>query len=142
MSVESEIEVARDLARIHDERIENYKEVLRNSKDLETDVRSIFERMIRQSITFEKQLPQEGDAHNENRGRVYSAWTGIKVKHDGRDKKSILAGCADDELGLLNVYALALSFTRPGTDIYAVLASHEKGIKELYTHIKEFHDAQ
>src|SRR5687768_7269583 len=90
-----------DMAHIHEDRIRIYKQVLQNNKDLEADVRAIFERMIEESIRYEQQLTLKFSTENRNEGKVYKAWTGVKVSANTGEKKAILAGCLNDELALM-----------------------------------------
>jgi hypothetical protein len=53
-----------------------------------------------------------------------------------------LADCADDELALINVYSAALSSGHIDGDLKNLLMQQAGETKELYHHIKQFHDAQ
>jgi hypothetical protein len=139
---ESALAVLGDIARIHDERVRIYKEVLKNAKHVENDVRAILERMIEESIRHRQQLTMKLSNPNGKQGRVYKAWTGVRVSADTGDKKAILAACANDELALMNVYSLSLSFAAVEGDTRELLDSQKQGVNKLYIHIKQFHDAQ
>ena len=139
---ESASVVLSDMAHIHEDRIKLYKQVLQNNKRLEADVRAIFERIIEESIRYKQQLTSKLSKQNSNEGAVYKAWTGVSVSADAGDKKAILTGCINDELALMNVYSLSLSFTTLDAEIRELLLVQKQGVKELYEHIKKFHDAQ
>jgi hypothetical protein len=134
--------VLSDMAHIHEDRVRIYKEILQNIKHLETDVKAIFERMAEESIRFGQQLTSSLGKRNGNEGIVYRAWPGVSVSANTRDKKTILAGCINDELALMNVYSFSLSFTTLDRNIREPLLFQKQEVEGLCDHIKQFHDAQ
>jgi len=132
---------ARDLFHIHEERINTYKQLLRASNDIELDVKAIFERIVEQSMEYKQQLQKATRSLANDTGEIYNAWENMKRSLPHADKKSILAVCANDELVITNTYSLALSLVTE-TGIKKLLKEQQQGLKKLYKHIQQYHDAQ
>jgi rubrerythrin len=136
-------EIVQDLLHIHNERIRIYTQALHSGKELELDIRSIFERIIEESMKCRQQLNGKILEEPNDDGKVYKAWAGVKAKEPfiGTSRKAILEACMDDELAVLNAYSMALSFA-PGKDIKELLLDQQLGLQQLHAHIRKYHDAQ
>jgi hypothetical protein len=139
----SSAEVVPDLLHIHNDRIKSYTRVLQSGKEMELDIRSIFERMIEESIKYGQQLNGKIREEVNDDGKIYKAWADVKTKQTftNSNKKTILETCMNDQLALLNAYSMALSFA-PGKDVKELLLDQQKGLHQLHTHIRQYHDAQ
>ena|SRR5688500_17148717 len=148
----SSAEIVHDLLHIHNDRIKSYTRVLQSGKEMELDIRSIFERMIEESIKYRQQLNGKirdevnDDARPDDRvgrGKIYKAWADVKTEQTftNSNKKTILEACMNDQLALLNAYSMALSFA-PGKDVKELLLDQQEGLQQLHAHIRQYHDAQ
>ena len=142
-NVVSFTEITQDLFGIHTERIKLYTQALQDDKETELDIRSIFERIIEQSIKCRQQLNKTFDKRTDNKGDVYKAWAEVKIKAPAIEgsKKTIAATCLEDDLAVLNAYSLALSFVTD-KEIQDLLLSQQQELQQLHAHIRQYHDAQ
>jgi rubrerythrin len=138
----SSAEIVWDLLRIHSERIRIYTHALQNGKETELDIKSIFERIIEESIKCRQQLNEKISEKNNEKGKIYKAWADIKTKPviDG-NKKAILANCMDGELAVLNAYSMALSFV-DDKDIKELLQDQQQKLQQMHAHISQYYNAQ
>ena len=139
----SSAEIVHDLLHIHNDRIKIYTRVLQSGKEMELDIKSIFERMIEESIKYRQQLNGKIREEINDDGKIYKAWADVKTKQTftNSNKKTILEACMNDQLTLLNAYSMALSFA-PGKDVKELLSDQQKGLQQLHAHIRQYHDAQ
>jgi rubrerythrin len=134
-------QIAGDLVRMHEKRINTYKQILHESGDMELDIKSIFERIIDESITCVQQLQNKAHPDTTKKGEVYSSWKEMQKPVLNGDKKEILEVCANDELVTINTYSVALSMLADH-DIVKLLQQQQQELKKLHAHIRKFHDAQ
>lgn len=139
----SSAEIIQDLLHIHNDRIKIYAQALHDNKHMELDIRSILERIIEESTKYRQQLNGKIREEVNEDGKIYTAWAIVKIKqHIGAgNKKAIAESCLNDELAVLNAYSTALSFV-PGKEIKELLMDQQKGLQQLYAHIRKYHDAQ
>lgn len=134
--------IAGDLFRIHGDRIDFYKQLLRESKNLELDMKAILERIIEESIKYRQELEEKaGNMDGVIAGKIYNLWLSSKKPFSETDKKTILATCADDELATMNTYSMALSVLQEG-DIKTLLETQQQSLRKLHSHIRRYHSAQ
>lgn len=133
-------EVVNDLVKIHEERIEEYRQLL-HEPDISLDVKTIFERIIEESLNFSRQLQEKIPSPAGSQGTIYKLWQSEKAPVADSNKKMILATCAADELVTNNTYSIAISMI---TDekIRKMLEEHQQGLKNLHAHIRQFYHAQ
>lgn len=138
----SSAEIVCDLLHIHNDRIRIYTQALQNGKETELDIKSIFERVIEESIKCRQQLNEKVSKKNNENGNIYKVWAEIKTKPviDG-NKKAILANCMDGELAVLNAYSMALSFVHD-KDIKELLQDQQQKIQQMNAHIRQYYSAQ
>jgi uncharacterized protein (TIGR02284 family) len=112
------IDILNDLVKINNDRIETYKAAMKESKDLDIDLKGIFDEMIRQSGQNKDELIKEmhkldGQVEDEptQSGKIYRAWCEIKATHKSTktDRLSILANCEFSEDAAQRAYENALT---------------------------------
>jgi len=108
-------EILNDLVKINNDRITGYERAIKESKDLDIDLKAIFEEMIRQSTTYKEELTKYiqndgGIAEDEttSSGKIYHAWMDIKSTFTDSDRHSILAACEFGEDAAQRAYEAAL----------------------------------
>ncbi|HKZ67602.1 MAG TPA: hypothetical protein VJ111_14650 [Chitinophagaceae bacterium] len=138
----SPAEIVDDLRRIHSDRIGIYTDALRNGKEMELDIKSIFERIMEESIKYQQQLNEKVSEEKNDNGKIYKAWADIKTKPViTGDKKTILMNCMDGELAVLNAYSMALSFVHD-KDIKELLQDQQQKLQQMHAHIRQYYNAQ
>jgi hypothetical protein len=134
-------EIVSDLVRIHEDRIDEYRQILRDSNNIELGIKTIFERIIEESIRYSRQLKEEIHPEISGPGKIYKLWLSEKVPVADANKKTVLATCAADELIINNTYSMALSMVAE-ENIRALLEEHQQGLKKLHAHIRQYYHAQ
>ena len=135
-------EIVSDLVRIHEDRIEEYRQLLHESGNIALDIKTIFERIIEESLKYSQQLKEKiQSSAGSGPGTIYNLWLKEKAPVADAGKKMILATCAADELITNNTYSVALSMV---TDekIRQLLEEHQQGLKNLHAHIRQYYHAQ
>ena len=143
-------EILNDLVKINNDRIAGYERAIKESKDLDIDLKAIFEEMIRQSTTYKEELTKyiQNDGgivedDNTSSGKIYHAWMDIKATFTDSDRHSILAACEFGEDAAQRAYEAALasdSLLDPEArkvvteEQAALLKSHELIKKERSAH--------
>jgi hypothetical protein len=133
-------EIVGDLVRIHEDRIGEYRQLLHES-GITLDIKAIFERIIEESLRYSQQLKETINSSINGQGRIYKLWLSEKAPVVDKNKKMILATCADDELITNNTYSVAISMVND-EQIRQLLEEHQQGLKNLHAHIRQYYHAQ
>ena len=113
---ESINEILNDLVKINNDRIAGYQRAINESKDLDIDLKAIFESMIRESTQYKTELSElilknGGAVEDEttSSGKIYRAWMDIKSTFTDTDRHSILESCEFGEDAAQRAYDAALT---------------------------------
>lgn len=134
-------EIMSDLVRIHEERIDTYTRILRQSGRIKSGVKSIFEGIIDEGSQCLRQLRDHMQYGMSSPGKIYQLWTNEKQPVTYAAADNMLASCASDELIANNTYSIAASL-ETNDDIRTLLEEHQHRIKQLYKRILNYLDAQ
>ena len=134
-------EIVSDLVRIHQDRIDEYRQILRDSNEIGLDIKTIFKRIIEESMMYSQQLKEKILPETNDPGKIYNLWLSEKAPVGDANKKLILAACAADELITNNTYSLAISMVND-EKTRKLLEEHQRGMKNLYAHIRQYYHAQ
>ena len=134
-------EIVSDLIRIHADRRDIYKQILKDSDKEDLDMKAIFERIVEESIAYGKQLQEKIRPETSDPGKIYTLWLNEKPPVPEGSKKSILATCAADELVTNNTYSISIAMV---TDekTRTLLEEHQQGLKKQYSHLRQYYHAQ
>ena len=98
------IEILNDLVKINNDRIEGYKAAIRELDAEDDDLKSLFDRMIAQSMLIKSDLSQEIEVlHGDMElgttvsGKIYRAWIGLKSVFTGHGRHEVLENCENGE---------------------------------------------
>ena len=134
-------QAARDLFRIHENRVDAYRQLLHEFRDMDLDLKVIVERMIEQSMSDREELQKKMTPESNTPGEIYKSWQVMINPVTVADKKTVLGTLADDELIMMNTYSMALSLvTEP--EMIELLELQQKQLKTLHAHIRQYHSAQ
>lgn len=113
---ESALDILNDLVKINNDRIAGYERAIKESKDLDIDLKAIFEGMIRESQGYKEELTAlivqhggEVEDDTTTAGKIYRAWMDIKATMTDSDRLSILASCEFGEDAAQRAYEAALA---------------------------------
>ena len=146
---ESINEILNDLVKINNDRIAGYQKAISEAKDLDIDLKALFESMIRESEQYKSELSTEivanhGTVENDttSSGKIYRAWMDIKSTFTNTDRHSILVSCEFGEDAAQRAYEAALSSPSLTDDKIRSLVQEEKvALKKSHDEIKKQRDA-
>ena len=145
------VEVLNDLIRINNDRIEGYEKAINETKDIDTDLKTLFRRMADQSRQNKAELVQEvqkrgGGADinsTTNSGKIYRAWMSVKATFSGKDRKAVLAACEFGEDAAQKAYQEALEDDASmDVDARQLIVKQKASLKESHDLIKRHRDMQ
>jgi uncharacterized protein (TIGR02284 family) len=145
---ENLIEVLNDLIRINHDRTEGYAKAADNARDVDVDLRAIFNRLGNESREYASQLvdevvhlggePAEGTTAS---GKIYRAWMDVKATFSGKDRTSVLAACEFGEDAAQRAYETALaSDAEMPAGIRQLIATQKSALKTSHDLIKKYRD--
>jgi uncharacterized protein (TIGR02284 family) len=143
------IEVLNDLVRINNDRIEGYKRAINETKDLDVDLKGMFEGMIRESEGYRGDIIQKvsamgGEVAQDTTmsGKIYRAWMDVKATFTGSSRKAILENCEFGEDAWRRAYEAALSSdAEMDAETRQMITGHYNAEKASHDLIKKYRDA-
>jgi len=143
------LEVLNDLVRINNDRIAGYERAISESKDLDVDLKTIFQGMIRESEQYRGELVSEiqtsgGDVATDTTlsGKVYRAWMDLKATFTGGSRQAILENCEFGEDAWRRAYEAALaSDAEMSPQIRQLITAQYNSEKTSHDLIKKYRDA-
>ncbi|MFI5196227.1 MAG: PA2169 family four-helix-bundle protein [Chitinophagales bacterium] len=138
-----------DLLQINNDRIAGYEKAINESKDLDIDLKSLFEEMIRQSMEYKEELAKEieknvGIVEDDTTaaGKIFRVWMDIKATITESDRLSILSLCEFGEYTVQRAYQAALSSAYLTDEhIQQLIAEEQASLKKSHDMIKQQHNA-
>ncbi len=143
------IEVLNDLIKIHNDRIAGYQHAL-EQQNIDSDLYEEFEKIISKSDDHKQQLREKVTELNGRAktqapilGKIYNAWTDLKVTFAGNTQKAIIANCLYNEEVALHAYNAALSLHVEMTlEALQLIEEQESELKKVYEKMKRYKDAR
>lgn len=142
------IEVLNDLVTINNDRIVGYERALEETKEQDTDLRTLFTSMIDESrkiridLAGEVQaLGGEFEAGTTASGKLYRAWMDVKAVFTGHDRHAVLANCERGEDAAQSAYKDALEDHNLPAYIRTMLEAQKSILKASHDRIKALRDA-
>jgi uncharacterized protein (TIGR02284 family) len=145
---ESIIEVLNDLIKINNDRTAGYTRAAEDTKDVDIDLRTLFNRMADESRQYAIELTAEvGKLGGEpatgttTNGKIYRAWMNVKDMFTGKDRHSLLASCEYGEDAAQHAYEDALaSDAYLSTDIRQLITTQKGSLKTAHDMVKKYRD--
>jgi uncharacterized protein (TIGR02284 family) len=142
-------EVLNDLIRINNDRVDGYEKALTEIKDIDLDLRGIFQKMANESRENVAELSSEVMAHGgevatgtTGSGKIYRVWMDIKGTFTGHDRESILESCEYGEDAAQEAYDDALaSDAELSVDVRQLITSQKASLRDSHDLIKKYRDA-
>lgn len=145
---EKSLDVLNDLVKINNDRIEGYDRAISESKDLDVDMKAVFEKMKQQSQDNKTKLVEQigrlgGDTDDDTTlsGKIYRAWMDVKATFSGNDRKAVLESCEFGEDAAQRAYESALAEDDVDADIKNLIGEQQRSLKESHDLIKKYRDA-
>lgn len=148
-STEQTAEVINDLVKINNDRIEGYKRAIGEAKDLDVDLKGMFEGMVRESEQYKAELNTElgklgeqADTGTTISGKIYRAWMDVKATFTGSSRQAILENCEFGEDAWRRAYESALSAdTELPAQLRQLITDQYNTQKSSHDLIKKYRDA-
>jgi uncharacterized protein (TIGR02284 family) len=143
-------ETLNDLMRIQDDRINGYRQALDLFINIDNDLQEEFERFIADGAYYKQQLKQKLKALNGSAqtqvpiiGKIYRAWTDLRVACSGISRKTIIASCQYNEEIALHAYKAALNtnIDMP-KDVRELIETQEADLRKIYDQIKKYREVR
>src|SRR5882757_7271539 len=110
------IEVLNDLIQINNDRIVGYERAIKETKDEDDDLKTLYASMIAEShkirialATEVQTLGADVDMGTTTSGKIYRAWMDVKAVFTGHDRHTILENCEAGEDAAQKAYRTALN---------------------------------
>ncbi|MCE7041807.1 PA2169 family four-helix-bundle protein [Dyadobacter sp. CY312] len=145
---ENLVEVLNDLIKINNDRIDGYEKALEEVKDIDVDLRGMFQKMANESRENVAELSREvaslgGEiaTGTTNSGKIYRVWMDIKATFTGHDRTSVLESCEYGEDAAQEAYEDALSTDADlSVEIRQIITDQKSSLKESHDLIKKYRD--
>lgn len=142
------IEVLNDLIKINNDRTAGYTRASEDTKVVDVDLRTIFERLADESrqnaIELTSQVGRLGGepaTGTTAAGKIYRAWMNVKDMFTGKDRHALLASCEYGEDAAQRAYEDALTADAPlPTDITQLVTSQKASLRNAHDMIKRYRD--
>lgn len=143
-------EVLNDLVKINNDRIAGYDRAIKESKDLDVDLKATFEAMIKESQQYKSDLVAKlgsigGEATEDTTlsGKIYRGWMDVKATFTGNSRKAILENCEFGEDAWRRAYEAALeSDAEMSTEVRQLITGQYNSEKNAHDLIKKYRDTQ
>ena len=147
--IEALAEVLNDLVRINNDRIAGYERAISETKDLDVDLKAVFQNMISESQGYKSELVSQiqaigGEVAEDSTvsGKIYRAWMDVKATFSGSSRKAILENCEFGEDAWRRAYEAALSSdAEMSADVRQLITEQYNKEKESHDLIKKYRDA-
>jgi len=141
------IEMLNDLVQINNDRIAGYEKALKELKDDDQDLKTLFGNMIDQSREARLALGNEVqvlgadmDAGTTSSGKIYRAWMGLKVSITGSTRHSILASCEYGEDAAQKAYYAVLESEDLPAYLRVMVMKQKDQLRQSHDEIKALRD--
>lgn len=141
--------ILNDLVQINNDRINGYEKAIKELKDEDSDLKSLFVSMIGESHECKMALATEITAMGEdvdtgttNSGKIYRVWMDLKAVFTGHDRKAVLSNCEFGEDAAQAAYKLALEDENLPAHVRSLITEQKQKLRESHDQIKALRDAQ
>jgi len=138
------IEVLNDLVMINNDRIRGYEEAVKELKEDDQDLKSLFDHLIVESQQIKSDLIQEiqvlhGDVENKTTemGKIYRGWAGLKAIFTGDSRHAILSNCEFGEDAAQKAYNKALETEKLPAFLREMLSNQQATLKVSHDEIRD-----
>jgi uncharacterized protein (TIGR02284 family) len=142
-------EILNDLIQINNDRVAGYEKAIEELKPEDSDLKSLFVKMIGESHKYKMTLATEvqvlgvdAEVGTTNSGKVYRAWMDVKAIFTGHDRKTVLNNCEFGEDAAQKAYKMALAEEDLSSDLRSLITEQKDQLRVSHDEIKALRDAQ
>jgi uncharacterized protein (TIGR02284 family) len=140
-------EILNDLIQINNDRITGYEKAMEELAIQDSDLKSLFSQMIKQSNQLKGDLVQEvqllGVAPEDGTttsGKIYRAWMDVKAIFTGHDRETVLNNCEAGEDAAQKAYKMALTTEGLSANLVSLISEQKADLKMSHDQIKALRD--
>ncbi|WPU96587.1 PA2169 family four-helix-bundle protein [Mucilaginibacter sabulilitoris] len=140
-------EVLNDLVQINNDRIEGYQRALKDLKDNEADLKSLFTTLIGDSHRYKLELGTEIAALGKDietgtttSGKIHRTWLDVKAAFTAHDTHDILEECEFGEDAILKAYKQALEEEYLPAYLRQLITRQQDELLDAHDEIKALRD--
>jgi len=141
------IEVINDLIQINNDRIKGYERAIKELKDEDDDLKTLFQVFIDQSrqnkMTLGKEVQALGgdmDTGTTTTGKIYRAWMDVKAIFTGNGRHAVLENCEFGEDAALKAYHTALRMDDLPEYLRQMISEQHELLLDSHNQVKAFRD--
>jgi uncharacterized protein (TIGR02284 family) len=141
--------ILNDLIEINNDRINGYTTAMKELKEEDADLKSVFADRIKESHENKMALATEVAALGDDietgttgTGKLYRLWMDLKVMFTGHSRKSVLENCEFGEDAAQRVYRAAMREDELPRSVSAIVFEQQQKLKRSHDQIKALRDAQ
>ena len=138
------VEVLNDLVMINNDRITGYERAIKELKQNDDDLKTLFDQMIIESQKIKSDLAHEiqvlhGDVEKgtTEMGKIYRAWMDVKAVFTGENRHTVLSNCEAGEDAAQNAYKKALETDRLPAFLRELLNSQQSTLRASHDEIRD-----
>ncbi|MGF1924296.1 MAG: PA2169 family four-helix-bundle protein [Bacteroidia bacterium] len=142
-------EILNDLIQINNDRVAGYEKAIKELRSEDSDLKSLFVKMIGESHGHKMALATEVQTFGEeietgttNSGKIYRAWMDVKAVFTGHDRKTILNNCEFGEDAAQRAYKMALDEDGLSGNLRQLITEQKAELRVSHDEIKALRDAQ
>jgi uncharacterized protein (TIGR02284 family) len=140
-------EVLNDLVQINNDRIEGYNRALKDLKDDEADLKTLFLNMIDDSNRYKNELGKEVEVLGKDietstttSGKIHRAWLDVKAAFTAHDTHDILEECELGEDATVKAYKMALKEEYIPAFLREMISRQHDEVLDAHDEIKALRD--
>ena len=142
-------ETLNDLVQINNDRIQGYTKAIEELKPEDSDLKTLFVKMIGESHKLKLALATEVEVLGQdvaegttNSGKIYRAWMDVKAVFTGHDRKTVLNNCEAGEDAAQKAYKSALEEDDLSANLRTLITEQKAQLRASHDEIKALRDAQ
>lgn len=146
-NTQATVQILNDLIQINNDRIEGYQHALKDLKDGDAELKSIFTRLIGQSQGYKLALGTEVSAFGKDietgtttSGKIHRVWLDVKAAFTGHDTHDVLEECEFGEDAILKAYRTALEDENLPAYLRETISRQESELLDAHDGIKALRD--
>ena len=143
------IEVLNDLIQINNDRITGYERAIKELKDDDEDLKTLFLSFIDQSRNIKVALGTEvqvlgGDMEKgtTGSGKIYRAWMDVKAMFTGHDRQTVLDNCEFGEDAAQKAYKSALETEKLPAYLFTLINRQKTELKSAHDEVRALRDQE
>lgn len=142
-------EILNDLIQINNDRVAGYERAIAELKAEDSDLKSLFVKMIGESHRHKMALATEVQTFGEevetgttNSGKIYRAWMDVKAVFTGHDRKTVLNNCEFGEDAAQKAYKMAIAEEGLSANLRQLITEQKAELRTSHDEIKVLRDNQ